>query len=851
MKKLVFVFAIVLQTQVFSQAWMHSPYLTKTANEANYNDIRSAFNSWWGDRPYAKGKGYMPFKRWEYINQYRTYPDGNFPEPGSYYKVYQDVVNHYKNNKHNFEKTDVSNWIPLGLTAWVNGNEGNVPGNGRVNAVAVDPNNSQILYIASAAGGIWKSVDGGQNWNTTFDQMPVLGLSSVAIHPDSSHIVFAGTGDREMYGGAFQGIFTKAQGIYKSTDGGNTWTPSGMNNVSLNPINKIIFNPQNPKTMFASANDGIYRSSDGGDTWVHTYSSTRVTDLLYHPADTNILYGGGCSFVISTNAGNSFSEDNSFHDEYGRREIAVTPANPSYVYVLATDINSGYGGTYRSVNSGASFTLMSDSPNYLGTEMDASDSGGQGWYDLAIAVSPVNANEVYIGGINVWKSTNGGSTYNILSHWMYDDSNPSFYTHADIHYLGFYGNILYCGSDGGVFYTDDSGASWVDISEGLGISQVYRLASSPVDPYFIVCGTQDNGSNKLQNGIWTHVYGADGMQPMTHRTDTNTYYFSAQWGLLLRTTDNGNTVDYVQPEGAWPGGWTTPFDMHPTNSNTIYGGYEEIYKSTDAGDSWDRLSFMVVSPSFTEDPLQRLKVSPVNPDYIYASRDSELFITKDDGLTWTTIDCGYNGLITGIALSYTNPEELWVAVTGSSGDRIFYSNDAYASTTNITGSISGIGIRALVHQKDNHHALFVGTENAVLYKDTTISAWIPYVNGLPNVIIEDLEINYTNNMLRAGTHGRGIWETPIPLVQTIEECTLYNKLSVFPNPSNGVFQVDLSNIENIQQIIVFDITGKKIIEQPATQGIATLDMTTYVSGTYFIKVTAGQKQYVQKIILHN
>jgi photosystem II stability/assembly factor-like uncharacterized protein len=739
MKILLFTIAIVLQISAFSQAWMHSPYLTKTANEANYNDITSAFSSWWGDRPYTKGSGYMPFKRWEYINQYRTYPDGNFPEPGSYYKVYQDVVNYYKNNKHNFEKTDLSNWTPLGLTAWTNGYNGYNPGNGRVNAVAVDPTNSQIVFIASASGGIWKSIDGGQNWNTTFDQMQHLGVSAVVVHPDSSNVVFVGTGDRDAYD-------TKAHGIYKSSDGGNTWNPSGMNNVGWNSFNKIIFNPQNSKTIFASANNGIHRSYDGGNTWTQVYNQSRVTDLLYHPSDTTILYGGGSSFVISTNAGTNFAKDNSLPSDTSRIEIAVTPANPSYVYVLASNSYSSYGGTYRSINSGSSFTLMSNSPNYLGYSMDADDDSGQAWFDLAITASPVNANEVYIGGINVWKSTNGGSTYDIISHWVYND--PTFYTHADIHYLGFFGNRLFCGSDGGVFFSDDFGSNWTDISEGLGITQVYRLASSPVDPNFIVCGTQDNGSNKLQNGIWTHVFGADGMQPMTHRTDLNTYYFSYQGGGLIRTTDNGFTIDYIQPEDS-EGAWVTPYDMHPTNSNIIYAGYTEIYKSTNAGNSWNILTNNISGGQ----TLRRLKVSTVNPNYIYASRGAYLYISKDDGQTWNSTYCGYNGTISGIALSYTNPEELWVAVTGSSGDRIFYSNDAYASTTNVTGSISGIGIRAIVNQKDSHHALFIGTEDAVLYRDSTMSAWIPYVNGLPNVIISDLEINYTNNLLRAGTYG--------------------------------------------------------------------------------------------------
>jgi len=837
MRFLLVIAIIITQLSVYSQVWMRPPFLNKSVEEAGYFEIKQAFDTWWNDREYEKGNGFMPYKRWEYLNSMRCYPDGVFPQPGSYYDIFQGIIRDYETHKTEYEKTDLSNWTPLGLTAWTNGNNGYNPGNGRVNAVAVDPNNSNIIFIASPSGGVWKSNNGGQSWNTTFDNMPHLGVSSIAVHPDSSNIIFIGTGDRDAWD-------SKATGIYKSTNGGNTWNPSGLNTTGWNSINKIIYNPLNYKTMFASANSGIFRSYDSGQTWTQVYTQSRVTDLLYHPSDTTILYGGGDAFVKSSNGGSSFIKNTNLPADTNRIEIAVTPANSSYVYVLASNSYSSYGGTYRSTNSGNTFTMMSDSPNYLGYSMDADDDSGQGWYDLAIAASPVNANTIYIGGINVWKSSNGGSSYNIISHWVFD--NPNFYTHADIHYLGFYGNRLYCGSDGGVFYSDDFGSNWTDISEGLGISQVYRLASSPADPDFIVCGSQDNGSNRLQNGHWTHIYGADGMQPMTHRTNTNIFYFSYQMGGLMKTTDNGNNVEYIQPYDV-SGDWITPFDMHPTNSNIIYAGYNDVYKSDDAGWTWNNLT----NGMFGSQNISHLKVSPANPNYIYASRGAYLYISTDNGQNWTHTHSGYSGNITGIAPSYSDPEKLWVSVSGSSGDRIFLSEDAYQTYTNVTGNISGIGIRCIEHQKNSHDALFIGTENTVLYRDTTMTAWIPYMNGLPNVNISDLEINYTNNKLRAGTYGRGIWETPIPITQHIEEQTIYNQLSIYPNPAHGTFTADLSSIDGARLIKVFDVKGKLALEIQCTPSLMTIDMSSFVSGTYFIKVITDKKQYIQRLILYN
>jgi photosystem II stability/assembly factor-like uncharacterized protein len=831
------ILSLFIHIHVFSQPWMHSTFLSQPVEEAKYSDIVNAFEAWWGDRPYEKGSGFMPFRRWEHLNYYRCYPDGKLPEPGKFWESHQNILHEYNTIKHIHDKTDLSNWTPLGLTAWVNGNSGYNPGNGRINAVTVAPDNPQVIYVATPSGGVWKTNNGGQSWNTTFDHMPHLGVSAIAIHPDSSHIVFAGTGDRDAYD-------TKATGIYKSTDAGSTWSPSGMNVINWNSINKILFNPQNPSTLFAAANNGIHRSYDNGQSWHSVYSGSRVTDLQFHPADTNILYGSGRYFIRSGDGGSTFAQNFNVPNDTTRLEIAVTQANPAYVYILATNGNSRYGGTYRSTDSGLTFSLMSDSPNYLGYSMDADDDSGQGWYDLAIAASPLNADEIYIGGINVWKSTNGGLTFSIISHWIYDD--PSFYTHADIHYLGFHANRLYCGSDGGVFYTDDFGLNWVDISEGLGISQIYRLASSPVNANFILIGTQDNGSNKLQNGIWTHVMGADGMQPMTHPANTNIFYVSYQYGGLMKTTDNGFNVENVSPEDI-SGAWVTPFCMHPSDSDILYAGYNDIYMSPDAGGSWYNLT----NGLFGNNTVKHMKISHADPDYIYASRGAYLYISTDGGLNWSSKHCGFSGSVAGIALSYTDPEKLWLIASGNEGDRIFFSDDAYQTYTNITGTLTSVGIRAIVHQKNSHDALFVGTENAVFYRDTTMSQWIPYMNGLPNVIVSDLEINYSNNMLRAGTYGRGVWETPIPVTQGTEDYPVYNQLKVYPNPASTFITVDLSDILNIQSLIIFDITGKVILEMNSPAVITEIDVSSYVSGIYFLKVLTSEKQYIQRLTIHH
>ena len=488
--RILIILFFIIPIAVLAQPWMKAPYLKKANEKADFFEICQAFHNYWGNAPYVKGKGYKQFKRWEYINFPRCYPDGAILSTERYYKAVQEIVKDYKAGG---ERADNSSWTPLGITDWENGPNGYNPGNGRINTVRVDLTNSQVLYVGSPSGGLWKSIDGGNTWNTTFDEMPHLGVSTIAIHPDSSNVIFIGTGDRDAYD-------TQSIGIYKSTDGGNTWLPSGLNTADpWNSINKILFNPLNPTTMFAATGYGVYKSTNSGHNWTNVYSSSGVKDLVYNPADTSVLYGSGGYFIRSDDGGSTFTQNTLLPNDTIRLEIAVTPANPAYVYVASSNAANQFGGLFRSIDAGLTFTLKSDTPNIFGYEMNASDSAGQAWYDLAIAASPTDADQIFVGGINVWKSDNGGQNWTISSHWVFD--TLLIYTHADIHYLGFSGNRLYCGSDGGVFYSDDVGLTWTDISAGLGITQFYRIASSPIDPNFIVAGAQDEGSNKLQGGV--------------------------------------------------------------------------------------------------------------------------------------------------------------------------------------------------------------------------------------------------------------------------------------------------------------------------------------------------------------
>ncbi|RLD65601.1 MAG: glycosyl hydrolase, partial [Bacteroidetes bacterium] len=781
-----------------SQPWMKAEYFPEKTISQNFYEIQAAFYNYWEtlEDKSARGTGLKQFKRWETRWEAHVFPTGVIPSADYYYKEKQRFIkeNPIDNNK------GIYDWTPLGIKSWTNGTSGYNPGNGRVNVVEVDPNNSNIIYVGTSSGGIWKSVNGGTSWNTTTDDLAVLGVSAIAVNPSNSSEILIGTGDRDSW--ASQSI-----GILRSIDGGTTWNASGMYfGQGYYNINKILYNPQNNNTVFAASSYGVHRSTDGGNNWTSVYSNNEVKDLEFKSGDTTVLYGSGARFVKSIDAGLSFAANtSSLPYDTCRIELAVTAANTSYVYVLVSNSSSTFGGVYQSTNSGTSFSLITSSPNMLGYAMDGSDDMGQGWYDLAIAASPTNANEVYIGGVNIWKTTNAGSSWSIATHWVYDQYNPQFYSHADIHYLQFFGNTLWCGSDGGVFKSTD-GSSFTDLSNGLEISQFYAMGGSEIDPNMIVAGAQDNGSNLLKNGSWTHLFGADGMEALINHTNTNNLYVTYQYGGLLRSDDGGDNFYNVAPDTVG-GGWITPYLMHPSASGVMYAAYRKVFKTMNGGLSWRAVSNDLASSN----SIDELAVAPSDTNYIYASYNQNLFYSTDAGVNWNGVLAGASVSVTDIEVHPTNPQRLWITLSGSMGNQVKESINNGQSFVDITNNLTNTGFNAVVFDKNHHDALYVGTNSGVYYTDTTMSGlWVLHGNSLPNCDVRELEINYSSSKIRAATYGRGIWEYPLYQYVGIAELDEI-VFDVYPNPAADNCIIKLEENAKNTNIDIFSIGGKQVM----------------------------------------
>ncbi len=779
-----------------AQEWTNHLPKDKTHNKLTFYDIQKAFYKEYPADKITNGKqmvngemqkipGWKQFKRWEWYWEPRVNPiTGAFPDKAAIDKAFSSV-----------DRAEISgggHWTNMGP----NSSPGGYAGLGRVNCIAFHPTNNDTYWIGSPSGGLWKTTDDGATWTVLTDNNDVLGVSTIIIHPDyvNNQTIFIGTGDRDggsgwsLSGGQWHD--NNSVGVLKSTDGGVTWEATGLSfNISEKKVvNKLLMNPDNNQILLAATSTAIYKTTDGGGKWNEVLSDwNNYIDMEFKPGDPNVVYAStnswGGKIYRSVDAGGTWTEVYSDADA-NRIQLAVSANNPNWVYAIGAKSGGGLTAVYKSINTADSFSEVytgGTDKALLGYRCDAGgDNRGQGWYDLCINADPNDANTVYIGGVNTWKSMDGGLTWSISTHWSGTCGGNATTVHADKHFLAFQRgtSVLFECNDGGVYKTTDGGDNWEFKGSGLSISQLYRIGVSQTVPSEVICGLQDNGTKIVSNNTWRDGPGGDGMECLIDYTDNNIQYATYTRGKLYRSLTAfspwwSRTTISDNITGDNNGAWVTPYIIDPVDHETLYAGYADVWKTTDKGDSWTKISSMNTSYK-----LRSMAIAPSDNQTLYVANPNQIWKTTDGGTTWTGITTGLpvgSSNITYIAVKHDDPNTLWVTLGAYNDKGVYQSTDGGASWTNISAGLPQLPIMTIVQNKQNTSAteLYVGTDVGV-YKKEGNANWEPFCNQLPNVLVTELEFYYddatpSNTKLRAATYGRGLWQTSL---QPVTSCNL-------------------------------------------------------------------------------
>ncbi len=741
MKKLYYLSAVLFcslsaaaQTDIFSLMQRTDLKLRQIDSIANEHFTRTDT---------GQGSGYKQFQRWRFEQQFHITNDGFLRPPAEETAAFEQAMQTMQPN------SAMSNWLATGPTSW-NRTSGWNPGVGRITSIGISTMDTTVIYVGSPGGGLWKSTNSGTSWVPLSDNASNrMSITAITVEPTNVNVVYVA-----------------ASGTFKSTDGGATFvTMSGISGT----VRKFLVQPGNSNIVFAASTSGIYRSINAGSTWTLT-NNISTEDIEFRPGEVNTMYatGNNSSGHVRRSADNGVSwtviGTGSGITNSGRTLVSVTPADPNVVYVVQAN-GSVFGRMYRSTDGGLTFTTTvvgsvsgtTGTNNYFGYSTNGTDYRGQATYDMAMCVSPSNANEVHIAGIILFVSYNGGTSFTAETAWSLPNSIG--YNHADVHTLDWVNNTIYSSSDGGIYKSTDKGDNWIDLSTGLGIRQFYRIDCSQTDATQYGGGAQDNGSSIHKSTGWIDWLGADGMEMEFSYTNANVVYGTSQNGQLYRSTNGGSSYSGL-PQSAG-GQWVTPFAVHPTNDSIVFVGWTGVYKTTNRGNSWTLISGSTISST-----LACLTISLSNPDYIYTSNGTALYVSENGGTSWTAKTAP--GTITSICVHPTNPLKIWITTNSTGTARVMVSTDGGTTFTSIAGSLPAVAARSIVVDRDGTaDALYVGMNTGVYYRDNTMSDWTPFLNNLPLVAVNELDIQQSTRKIRVGTYGRGVWEndlfTPLPI----------------------------------------------------------------------------------------
>ncbi len=691
---------------------------------------------------------HLKYRRWAWYQSQHIKPDGTFPssrELQREFEKFQSSTATGSASARMVASAASAQWLNLSRTT----NSGGYWGMGRSCSAAFHPTNANTFWVTAPKGGVWKTTDGGKTYTPQGDNLPYVAAGAIVVDYSDPKVLYVCTGGNSGDSGL---------GIYKSTNGGTTWSPTSftLNLDAYVSFFNLVQSPSAAQTLLVATSMGLYRSTDGGTTW-DQIKEGRCTDVKYKLNDGNIAYAIiDQVFYKSTNGGASFVAIASAPVVFDAR-IALTKANYNHILMWSR------GDIWASTDKGTTWsqknlpTDKNNQNNPVGLE--------------TMLISPNNANTLYGGEVDFFKSTDSGKTWAKIGRWCCGDNNGIgsdgvWEVHADHRHSAYHPltNEIFSFNDGGVDTYNESTNTWTKRSNYLVIPQYYSAASAPTNGNIIAVGSQDNGGSRRLNDLsWRNTNGGDAGTQAIDPTDANISYSNYNPSpAIIRTTDDWATTQEVRPTdnllSSW---WVIPYTIDPNNASSLVVGYHAIYRSINRGDTWSKISPNFATPGDYWEAFRSIAIAPSNSSHIYAGRPRTFYYTFDDGGKWgkytfTEAD------ISDICVHPKAPKTIWITMSQfSEGNKVFKSTDGGISWTNMSEGLPNIPVLTIVYQKNSKDLLYIGTDFGVYYRDSSMTSWVKYGTGLPSCTVNDLHIHYGQQKLRAATYGRGIYETDL------------------------------------------------------------------------------------------